>query len=541
MVANARPPCDVAVMLAAPDTAPVAVARAAGPWVLVATILGSSMAFIDGTVVNVALPVLQRDLGATSSDLLWIVESYALFLSALILVGGSMGDHLGRKRVYTAGVALFTLASVACGLAPGVVPLIIFRAVQGIGGALLVPGSLAIISTTYSGAERGRAIGTWSAFTTVTSAIGPVLGGWLVQNAGWRSIFFINVPLAAAVLFICVTRVPESRDPGAGPLDWWGALAATLGLGGLVFGLIEASPLGFGDPLVFLSIIVGVAALAIFVIVEARGRSPMMPLGLFRSRTFAGTNLMTLFLYGALGGALYWLPFNLQQAQGYSATETGAALLPLVAIIFALSRLAGGLVAKVGARFLLVVGSVIATLGFILFAVPGTGGSYWTTYFPAVVVLGLGMAIVIAPLSTTVMNAVEQRHSGVASGVNNAVSRTAGLLAIAAIGIVVTTYFTQNLDGRLATLGVSPQVRRQIDGQRTRLAGIVVPPDVAPAQRVQLKSAVVESFVASFRIAMLAGAGLAVLGAASAAVLVEGTTGRVKSEAKDARRPTPAR
>jgi EmrB/QacA subfamily drug resistance transporter len=538
MVTIARPPCDEGVMRAAPDTAPATLAQSVGPWVLGATILGSSMAFINGTVVNVALPAMQRDLGATSSELQWIVQAYALFLSALILVGGSLGDHLGRKRVYAAGVALFTLASVACGLAPGVVPLIMARAVQGIGGALLVPGSLAIISATYNGAERGRAIGTWSGFTTVTSALGPVLGGWLVQTAGWRWIFFLNVPLAIVVLFLAVTRLPESRDAGAGPLDWWGALCATLGLGGLVFGLIEASSRGFGDPLVFLSIAGGVVALALFIVVEACGRAPMLPLDLFRSRTFAGTNLLTLLLYGALGGALYWLPFNLQQAQGYSAAEAGAALLPFTAITFALSRWAGGLVGTVGARLPLVVGPLIAALGFVLFALPDTGGSYWTTYFPAAIVLGLGMVIVIAPLTTTVMNAVEQRRAGVASGVNNAVARTAGLLAVAVLGIVVTASFAQNLAGRLDALSVAPAVRHAIEGQRSRLAGTVIPSDVAPAARAQLKSAVVESFVGSFRVAMLIGAGLAVASAVSAVVLVGGTTEQAETE--EARQPTQA-
>lgn len=509
-------------MQAAPPDTPADTLRDTGPWVLVATILGSSMAFIDGTAVNVALPVLQRDLGATSGDLQWIVEAYSLFLSALILVGGSLGDHLGRKRVYAAGVALFTLASVACGLAPGVVPLIAARAIQGIGGALLVPGSLAIISAAYSGTERGRAIGTWSAFTTVTSALGPVLGGWLVQNVGWRWVFFLNVPLAIVVLFLAVTRLPESRDEGAGRLDWWGALLATLGLGGLVFGLIEASSRSFGSLPVLAGIIGGVVALALFVAVEARGRSPMMPLGLFRSRTFAGTNLLTLLLYGGLGGALYWLPFNLQQAQGYSAAEAGAALLPFTIITFALSRWAGGLIGTYGARLPLTVGPFIAAVGFALFAVPGRGGSYWTTYFPAAVVLGLGMAIVIAPLTTAVMNAVEQRRAGVASGVNNAVARTAGLLAIAVLGIIVTTTFAANLNGRLDRLNVSPAIRRQLDRQSARLAGIRVPSGVDPSAHTALEGAISSSFVDSFRVAMLVGAGLSLASAACAALLIEG-------------------
>ena len=517
-----KAPCDEGVMRAAPDVAPCA--RAVGTWVLVATILGSSMAFIDGTVVNVALPVLQRDLKASAAELQWVVESYALFLAALILVGGSLGDHLGRRRIYSIGIVIFTVASVACGLAPTVAILIAARAVQGIGGALLVPGSLAIISATFSANERGRAIGTWSGFTTVTAALGPVLGGWLVQNVSWRAAFFINVPLAALTLVLVTWRVPESRDDTAtGRLDWWGAVLATLGLGLLVFGLIEWGAVGLEQPLVLGSLLGGVAALALFLLVEARTPQPMMPLTLFRSRTFSGANLLTLLLYGALGGALYYLPFNLQQVQGYSPTAAGAALLPFTAIMFGLSRWAGGLVGRYGARLPLTIGPVITAAGFLLFAVPGTGGSYWTTYFPAAVVMGLGMTITVAPLTTTVMGAVEQRRSGVASGVNNAVSRAAGLLAIAVLGIAVAASFNSNLDRHLTTLTLSPPARSAIDAQRGRLAGIQAPRGLGAATGAALRRDVAESFVAAFRLAMVVGAGLALASAAGAALTIEGS------------------
>src|ERR671935_2587342 len=327
MVAIARPPCDEGVIRSRPCAA-AAPARQ-GRWILATTILGSSLAFIDGAVVNVALPALQRDLHATAADLLWIIEAYSLFLSALILVGGSLGDHLGRRRIFAAGVALFTLASVGCGLAPGVTYLVVARAVQGVGAALLVPGSLAIISASFDEDHRGPAIGTWSGLTTITSALGPVLGGWLIQHVSWRAVFFINVPLGALTVALLLWHVPESRDEEvSGGLDWWGALLATFGLGAVVYGFIASGTLGLGHPLVLASLAAGAVALGLFVTVEARSRAPMLPLSLFRSRTFSGTNLLTLLLYGALGGTLYFLPLNLQQVQGYSATAAGAALLP---------------------------------------------------------------------------------------------------------------------------------------------------------------------------------------------------------------------
>lgn len=492
-------------------------------WILIATILGSSMAFIDGTVVNVALPILQKELNATVADVQWVVEAYSLLLSALILVGGSLGDHLGRRRVYAAGIMLFTLASIGCGFAPNVFILIIARAIQGVGGALLVPGSLAIISASFSGAQRGRAIGTWSGFTSITSALGPVLGGWLVQSISWRAVFFINAPLAVIVLAIVFTRVPESRnEKAARSLDWWGALLATVGLGGLVYGLIEAGSSSLSDPLVLTALAVGIAGIVGFLVVEARSHSPMMPLSLFRSRTFSGTNLLTLLLYGALGGVLFFVPFNLIQVQGYSPSVAGLVFLPFVLIMFFLSRWSGGLVGRYGAKLPLIIGPAIAAVGFSLFALPGIGGSYWTTYFPAIVVLGVGMAVTVAPLTTAVMGAVDASNSGVASGVNNAVSRVAGLLAIAVFGIFIVASFSSSLDSRLTTLNTPDNVRQTIDQQRTKLTQIDLPQGVTGQQQIDLKQAINEAYIDGFRLIMLIGAGLALVSALAAGVLVEG-------------------
>ena len=524
-MAEATSPAVAQSVVASSDAAGVPVAETrpsnVGLWVLVATILGSSMAFIDGTVVNVALPVLQKDLGATVGDVQWVVEAYSLFLASLILVGGSLGDSFGRKRIFAIGITIFTAASILCGLSPNVILLIMARAIQGIGGALLVPGSLAIISASFDSKQRGRAIGTWSGFTAITSVIGPVLGGSLVQYASWRWVFFINVPLAAIVLAVLFWRVPESRDTEDRPhLDWWGALLATLGLGGIVYGLIESGNLGLGSPQVLSALAVGVVALIVFIVVEARGRSPMVPLSLFRSRTFSGANLLTLFLYAALGGTLFFVPFNLISVQGYPPTFAGAAMLPVILLLFLLSRWSGGLINRYGAKLPLIVGPVIAACGFALFALPGIGGSYWTTFFPAAVVLGLGMAISVAPLTTAVMGAVDAQRAGIASGINNAVSRTAGLLAIAVLGIIILAVFNSSLDSHLATLNLANPVLQAINAQRFKLVGIDIP--IGGTSGMLLKQAINESFVAGFRAVMLTGAGLGLAAALSSLLLIDG-------------------
>lgn len=479
-----------------------------GGWILAATILGSSLAFIDSTVVNVALPALQTALQATVSDVQWVVESYALLLASLLLVGGSLGDLYGRRKVFVWGVVLFALASGGCGVSPSINWLIFARAVQGIGAALLIPGSLAVISASFPGTERGRAIGTWSGFTAITAAIGPVLGGWLVQHASWRWVFFINVPIAVVVVVLTLWKVPESRNTEISTrLDWQGALLATIGLGAVTFALIELPKRGGPAGIVG---VVGICALVGFCLVELRSPSPMVSFRLFRSRNFSGANLLTFFLYAALGGIFFFFPMNLIQVQHYTATQAGGALLPLILIVFVLSRWSGGLMAHYGARMPLTVGSIIAAAGYFLLFIPGIGGGYWRTIFPGIAILGLGMAICIAPLTTTVMSSASQEQAGVASGVNNAVSRIAGLLAVAALGLVLYGTFNRALDRRLATLRLSPSELDQVNEQRPRLAAMEI-------DDPRVTREIAESFVAGYK---------TILGIAIALALASALTAR---------------
>jgi EmrB/QacA subfamily drug resistance transporter len=479
------------------------------------------MTFIDGTVVNVALPALQSDLNATITDVQWVVEAYALFLGALILVGGAMGDQLGRKRVFLFGVVSFTVASILCGIATSARLLIIARALQGVGAAFLVPGSLAIISASFSDAERGRAIGTWSGFSAITTAIGPVVGGWLIDHVSWRAAFFLNVPIAVIVVVLSVRFIKESRDSArTRRIDWSGALLAVVGLGGIVFGLLEWPRLGPGHPVVIGSLALGVLCLVLLVVVERRARNPMLPLDLFRSRTFTLANVLTLLLYGALGVVFFLLPLYLIQVRQYSATAAGAALVPFALIMFALSRWAGGLVARAGPRLPLTLGPVIAAIGLGLFGRIGAGGSYWSAVFPAVVLLGLGMTITVAPLTTTVMGAVETHRAGVASGINNAVSRIAGLLAIAVFGVLLANKFNAEVRPRLDQLALPPGARVGIEKELPKMAGAELKNvSLDQRQRAAVQRSIEDAFDSGYRVVVLGSAILALSAAAFGAAI----------------------
>lgn len=513
-----RTPCDETVIQSAAAAVPCA--AEARTWILAATILGSSMAFIDSTVVNVALPALQASFQATVVDLQWVVESYGLFLAALILAGGAFGDLFGRRRMFVAGVSIFAVASAACGFASSIQQLIIARSIQGVGAALLVPGSLAIISANFDEKSRGQAIGTWSGFTAITAAVGPVLGGWLVQHASWRWVFFLNLPIAVAVVAISLWRIPQSRSKGAGHIDWLGTILATAGLGSVVTGFVESLNLGWRNPLVSGSLIVGAGCLVAFVFVEAKVAVPTLPLGLFKSRSFAAANLLTLLLYAAIGIFFFLFPLDLIQVQGYSTTATGVALLPLILLMFFLSRWSGGLVVRYGSGRPLIVGPMIVALGFVLFAVPGIGGSYWRMFFPAVIVLGFGMAVTVAPLTTVVMNSVDQERAGTASGVNNAVARVAGVLAIAILGIVMVKAFSFRLNDGLTLLSLPTAVLQEIKANAIKLAGLPIPAGLAPSVRAAISKSIGEAFVFGFRVVMLICAGLSLASSAVAWMMI---------------------
>lgn len=436
-------------MVAAMDEA---ISKGRGRLILAATVLGSSLAFIDGSVVNVALPTIRGALNARPEEIQWIVNAYLLLLGSLVLIGGSAGDRWGRRKVFAVGVALFALASLACALAPSIAWLIAARALQGIAAALVVPASLAILGAAFDEERRGPMIGAWAGFGAVTAALGPVLGGWLVDAVSWRAVFLINLPIAAATVWLTLKAVPESRDPDVQHLDWRGAILAAAGLGALTWGLTAAGERGWTSPAVWSAIVAGAAILVGFVVLQSREAHPMMPLSLYRSPTFSGANLLTLALYFGLTGAMFFLPYELIAKHGYKAAEAGATLLPLSAVMGTLSGVAGRIANRVGARAMLTVGPITAGIGFALLGMPWIASGFWTGVLPGLLVLAVGMTISVAPLTSTVMAAVPSSHSGVASGINNAVARIAGLLAVAVLGLV---YFAPGGGGYPWVMGIS--------------------------------------------------------------------------------------
>ena len=417
----------------------------AGRWAIAATVMGSGIASLDATVVGIALPSIGRDFHVGVASLQWVLTGYLLTLAGLLLLGGALGDRYGRRRVFLVGVVWFALASAVCGLAPNAATLIIARGLQGVGGALLTPGSLAILQASFTPAERSRAIGAWSGFGGLAGAIGPFVGGYLIGSVSWRLIFFINLPLAAAVVAISLRHVPESWDPdAAGRVDAAGGLLVTAGLMGLTYGLIEGPGRGWTSTTVLAALAGGVAALAAFAVVEARERQPLLPFAIFRSRQFSAANLVTFVVYGALGGGLFLLPIELQQVAGYSPIEAGAAFLPITFIMLALSARSGALAARIGPRLQMSAGPLVVAAGVVLLSRVGATGGYLDRVLPAVLVMGLGLAITVAPLTSTVLAAAPTEHAGVASAINNDVARTAGLIAVAvlpaAAGLVGASY-----------------------------------------------------------------------------------------------------
>jgi EmrB/QacA subfamily drug resistance transporter len=405
-------------------------------WVLTGTVLGSGLAFIDGSAVNLTLPVMQQSLGGGLATAQWVMNAYALMLGALVLAGGAAADRYGRKRVFAIGVALFTVASMICGFAPNLPVLLAARAAQGIGAALLAPASLALLGAAYDAKSRGQAVGIWAGASGLTSAVGPVLGGWLTQAISWRAVFFINLPVAVVAVWLVLANAKESKGTASGPVDWLGASAVTVGLAAITWALTVAPTQG-ADVAVLGAAGLGGAALIGFIVIESRAANPMTPLMLFKSPTFSGVNALTLLLYGAFGAAFFLLPFELIRAHGYSPSAAGAGLLPMSVGLAVLSPLAGRIASRIGARPMLIAGPLLVALGFALLAILSQEGSYWVSVFPGLVGVALGAGIAVAPLTDAVLGAVADEYEGAAAGVNNAVARVAGLLAVAVVGFAI--------------------------------------------------------------------------------------------------------
>jgi EmrB/QacA subfamily drug resistance transporter len=503
-------------------------------WVLVATILASVIAYIDESVVNVALPAIAQDLATSVAAIQWVINTYTLCLAAFLLVGGATGDRFGRRAVLVIGTMIFAVASVWCGFAASLGQLIVARAIQGIGAALLIPSSLAIIGASFPEAERGRAIGTWAGFSAIAAAVGPLLGGWIVDHLGWPFIFLINPFLAVPVIWIAWRHVPESHDPDAPPgLDWLGALLAFAALGGLAFGLIALPDREVGRTFALASLAAGLLLLVAFVWHEGRTRAPMMPPGLFRSRTFSGVNAMTLLLYAALGGTFFLLPFDLIQVRGDSATIAGAVFLPFTVIMGVLSRWSGGLLDRIGARLPLIVGPTIVAGGFALLAVSGPTAAYWIGFLLPMAVLGLGMAVTVAPLTTTVINAVPRHQTGMASGINNAVASVATLLAVALFGAVALNGYDRALDRQRENPALSSAVKETLERAQGTFVVEPSPTSGLGDDRPLAEAIVKDALGQGIRLALLFAAALALASAACAAATIRVDDEPSRARAKD--------
>jgi EmrB/QacA subfamily drug resistance transporter len=482
---------------------------------LIACILGSAVVFVDQTVVNVALPALREDLGGSLADQQWVVEAYLLLLAALILVGGSLGDLYGRRRIFAIGVAGFGGASLACAIAPSIEVLIGARALQGAFGALLVPSSLAIITTVYPPGERAAAIGSWTAGTSAAIAVGPPLGGLLVDVLSWRVIFAMNVPLVAVCLWLIARAVPECPGTRAQRIDVPGAVLCVLGLAGPTYALIQQPLLGWSDPTVWAALLGGLGALGAFVAYERRAPAPMLPPAIFRSRNFAVGNVVTLIAYAGLGAASFFIAIFLQQIAGYSAFEAGVALLPITLLLIALSRRFGALATRVGPRLLMTAGPIVSGIGMLAFTRVDARGAYVADVLPATLLFGLGLAMTVAPLTATVLQAADRRHAGIASGVNNAIARVAGLLAIAAVGAVVSAQFGAGIERRLGERADPGGTASAYVGEARERPLAMPEGRVDPPVRAAVREANVEAFHRGMLVAgllMIAGGLIALVG-----------------------------
>lgn len=474
-----------------------------GFWVLLVAILGSSMAFIDSTAVNTVLPVLQRELDASITQTQWIIEGYALFISSLILFGGALGDKYGRKLIFKVGLLIFTSASVWCALSPDTHQLIFARTIQGIGGALLVPGSLAIVNVSFDSNARGRAIGIWSAFTAATTGIGPVLGGWLAENVSWRFIFVINIPLAFIVFLLLLLRVPDDRITGWRKLDVAGAIMVSGGLGLFVFGLIESSNLGFTSPFVIASIISGLLLIVTFVFYESRIEYPILPMGIFRSSTFTGANIVSFLFWGAWNAVIFFIPFSFIQLHGYTATELALGFLPAILTLFISAPLTGLFINTLGVKLPLIIGTVIISIAYLIFTIPGLESNYVDDWLLPILVMGLGIGVTISPMMSAVMGSVDKKYSGLVSGINNSVGRVAGLFAIAILGVVAINVFNFELNNHLSGLDLELRTREFLEHEKIKLAGANIPEWVGPELTEKLRYYINSSFLHSFRVVMV--------------------------------------
>jgi EmrB/QacA subfamily drug resistance transporter len=495
-----------------------------GRWIMAAIILASAMAFIDSTALNVALPSIQNAFHAEATDLFWLLNSYLLILAALVMPGGSLGDKLGRKKMFMIGIVIFMLASAACGMAPDINYLIVFRAIQGIGGALMIPGSLSILTTSFKTSERGKAIGTWSAVTTIVTVGGPILGGALADAGWWRVIFFINIPIGVVSLFILWKKVPESKDnASAKQLDYAGAFSITTALALLTFGFLRIPEAGMYATEVLTSLLLGTAAFVLFIILEYKVKAPMMPLQLFANRTFSGTNLLTFFLYGGLFSGILFLTLNMVQIQGYSQLQAGLTLLPFTILLIVVSRWSGSLVDRFGPRWFLIGGPLVVAVGLLMLSfVNETKGpsSYFTSYFPGICVFGLGMSFTVTPLTTTVMGALANHYSGTASGINNALTRISNVFANAILGAVAIVVYDAYLSQSIDSISLSEKQKTEVLAQAKNLGDAHVPTNISKRDHATIATAYRKSFLHTYSLVMRISGALSLTAAAMAFLFI---------------------